>query len=101
MNHRTAVGYRLEGERETPNVRFGSKADMCAAKSDVRFTPKSGHVRCKNECPLRANSGHCQLLDHLVGTGKHRRWYREAKCLGGFEIYRQPELGRGLNGHLG
>jgi hypothetical protein len=23
------------------NVRFGSKADMCAAKSDVRFTPNS------------------------------------------------------------
>jgi hypothetical protein len=32
---------------QTPNVRFGSKADICAAKSDVRFTPnsdrKSGH----------------------------------------------------------
>jgi hypothetical protein len=24
-------------------VRFGSLADMCAAKSHVRFTPKSGH----------------------------------------------------------
>jgi hypothetical protein len=23
------------------NVRFGSKADICAAKSDVRFTPNS------------------------------------------------------------
>ena len=22
------------------------KADMCGAKADVRFTPKSGHVRC-------------------------------------------------------
>jgi hypothetical protein len=22
-----------------PDVRFGSKADICAAKSDVRFTP--------------------------------------------------------------
>ena len=29
------------------NVRFGSKADMCAAKRHVRFTPESGHVRCK------------------------------------------------------
>jgi len=37
-----------------PNVRFGSKADMCAANNDVRFTPYSdrksryaenGHVR--------------------------------------------------------
>ena len=26
------------------NVRFGSKADMCSAKGDVRFTPKSGHA---------------------------------------------------------
>ena len=25
------------------DVRFGSKADMCGAKSHVRFTPKSGH----------------------------------------------------------
>src|SRR5262245_56497628 len=33
--------------REAADVRFGSKADMCAAKRDVRFTPdsdrKSGH----------------------------------------------------------
>ena len=28
------------------NVRFGSKADICAAKWHVRFTPESGHVRC-------------------------------------------------------
>jgi hypothetical protein len=25
------------------HVRFGSKADVALAKSDVRFTPKSGH----------------------------------------------------------
>jgi hypothetical protein len=24
-------------------VRFGSKADMCGARPDVRFAPKSGH----------------------------------------------------------
>src|SRR5262245_8416339 len=29
-------------------------------KSHVRFTPESGHVRCKRECPLWANSGHCE-----------------------------------------
>ena len=27
----------------------------------VRFTPKSGHVRCNYTCPLSANSGHCPL----------------------------------------
>jgi hypothetical protein len=26
-----------------PNVRFGSKADIEAVQSDVRFTPESGH----------------------------------------------------------
>ena len=31
---------------------------MCSAKRRIRFTPKSGHVRCKEGCPLRANSGH-------------------------------------------
>jgi hypothetical protein len=41
-----------------PNVRFGSKADMCSAKGHARLTPKSGHVRCKEGRPLCANSGH-------------------------------------------
>jgi hypothetical protein len=27
--------------KDPGNVRFGSQADMCAAKCDVRFTPKS------------------------------------------------------------
>jgi hypothetical protein len=40
------------------NVRFASKADICAAISHVRFTPKSGHVRCTSLCPLWADSGH-------------------------------------------
>jgi hypothetical protein len=26
-----------------PHVRFGSLADICGAKRDVRFTPNSGH----------------------------------------------------------
>ncbi|MGC2220444.1 MAG: hypothetical protein WA645_22685, partial [Pseudolabrys sp.] len=39
-------------------VRFGSNADICAAKRHVRFTPNSGHVQCNSACPLSANSGH-------------------------------------------
>jgi hypothetical protein len=56
-------------------VRFGSEADMCAAKSDVRFAPdsdresgfskrscplhpESRHVQRKHQCPLRAKSRH-------------------------------------------
>ena len=31
---------------------------MCSAKRHVRFTPKSGHVRCNSICPLSADSGH-------------------------------------------
>jgi len=31
---------------------------MCVATSDVRFTPKSGHVRCNWGCPLWTKSGH-------------------------------------------
>src|SRR5262249_29691057 len=34
---------RKGSDIRTADVRFGSKADVCAAKSHVRFTPKSGH----------------------------------------------------------
>ena len=43
------------------NVRFGSKADIEAPPSDVRFTPKSGHGNSVVECPLCAKSGHSAL----------------------------------------
>src|SRR5262249_31869940 len=62
---------RLAHRKEPTDVRFGSKADMCSAKRHVRFTPKSGHVRCKQECPLWAKSGHPRhLFDHIVGLGE-------------------------------
>src|SRR5262245_16045606 len=35
------------------DVRFGSKADMCNAKLQIRFTPESGHLQRKRRCPLR------------------------------------------------
>src|SRR5262249_34570906 len=59
-----------------PDVRFGSKADMCSAKGHVRFAPnsdresglpqtvmsasppKSGHLRCNSSCLLWAKSRH-------------------------------------------
>jgi hypothetical protein len=42
-----------------------AKADICAAKSHVRFTPKSGHCSDELACPLCANSDLSQvsLLD--------------------------------------
>jgi hypothetical protein len=37
-----------------------SQADISQCNRHVRFTPKSGHVRCNLECPLWAISGHRQ-----------------------------------------
>jgi len=42
------------------NVRFGLLADICSAKSHVRFAPESGHVQCTGQCLLCANSGRCE-----------------------------------------
>jgi hypothetical protein len=39
-----------------PDVCFGSLADMCDAKPNVRFTPESGHVRCTSQCPVCAKA---------------------------------------------
>src|SRR4029453_18327592 len=44
------------------DVCFGPKADICIAKRHVRFTPESGHSVVFEECPLRANSGHCECV---------------------------------------
>jgi hypothetical protein len=43
---------------EDANVRFGSKADIATPPTNVRFTPKSGHYRSANKCPLCAKSRH-------------------------------------------
>jgi hypothetical protein len=40
------------------NVRFGSKADIEARQSDVRFTPESRHSVTREACPLCKKSGH-------------------------------------------
>ncbi len=39
-------------------VRFGSRTDMRAGVTDVRFTPESGHTVGCTKCPLSAKSGH-------------------------------------------
>ena len=69
------------------DVRFRSKADMCSAHGDVRFTPESGHVQCTRPCPLCANSGHfARLLDQLIGACEQWQGYREAERLGSLEV---------------
>jgi hypothetical protein len=44
---------RLKGKEFVwAHVRLGSKADICAAKRHVRFTPESGHVQRTRPCLL-------------------------------------------------
>ena len=45
-----------------------SSADIATGADDVRFTPKSGHVRRNTSCPLCANSGH-QTLTAWIAAG--------------------------------
>jgi len=40
------------------DVSFGSKAEVAAISSDVRFTLESGHRSAPFSCPLCARSGH-------------------------------------------
>jgi len=51
---------RLNGR---PDVRFGSKADICAAKRHVRFTPESRHLECNSSCRFGPKADIEPLLD--------------------------------------
>jgi hypothetical protein len=71
-----------------PDVRYGSKADICSAAADVRFTPnsdrESGHVpMVMSALPPKADvctaTAHvcfgpiadiADLFDHLIGPGE-------------------------------
>ena len=50
------------------DVRFGSKADMCAAKGHVRFTPESGT---------------CALQLGMSALGQKRTYERHLRTAGG------------------
>jgi hypothetical protein len=63
MNSRRLIAAQRSGQsivtvqtrlvKGRPDVRFGSKADMCSAQAHVRFTPKSGHSQARESerCP--------------------------------------------------
>jgi hypothetical protein len=68
------------------NNRFEPKVVYWRLVRDVRFTPKSGHGQRDLRCPLCAKSGHCGLLNKLVGAGEYRIGHRETECLSGLEI---------------
>jgi hypothetical protein len=76
---------RPGGERElahnrvqilvNPDVRFGSKADMCAAKRYVRFTPNSDREsgfpqRAMSALPPKADIA--ALFNDLICAGEQR-----------------------------
>src|SRR4029453_10816274 len=46
--------YRGGSRRNNRNVRFGSKPDICAAKTDVRFNSESRHSAVQMGCRLRS-----------------------------------------------
>src|SRR5262245_7633801 len=101
-----ATGTRVAAWRRTNSyVRFGSKADIAALPTNVRFTPKSGHRNSALQCLLCAKSGlmHCSmksLFDHVVGALPQEQRHVEAERLGGFQIDHQLELVRSLDGEL-
>ena len=47
-------------------------SNNAGANRHVCFAPKSGHVRCKDECPLRAISGH-RLAYSITSSAATRR----------------------------
>jgi hypothetical protein len=87
------------------DVRFGSKADIRAAKSHVRFTPNSDR---ESEIPQKSMSALGQkrthapqqtasLFDHLFGARDQRLRHGKAERFGGFEVDHQFILGRHLD----
>ena len=68
------------------DFRFGSLADIRARTGHVRFTPNSGHVQGRHQCPLSAISRH-----------SHRRVY-PSRCQPPQSLSRQGFLRRG-RGH--
>ncbi|MGB8072347.1 MAG: SRPBCC domain-containing protein [Pseudolabrys sp.] len=57
-NTSKAARLRSKTEQRCPLPVGRTTADICSATGHVRFAPNSGHVRCKNKCPLRARSRH-------------------------------------------
>jgi hypothetical protein len=93
------------------HVRFGSLADICGAKSHVRFTPNSDREsgfphEVMSALPPKADmcsapgdvrfvpiADIAYLLDHIIGACKQRRRHFEPKRLGCCEIDNEFKLG--------
>jgi len=74
-----AWGGRLKGQVTGRvawiDVRFGSEANICAAKRHVRFTPESGHLQRTRPCLLWANSGlmQCKKRGHSITSSARNK----------------------------
>src|SRR5262245_26391070 len=90
-----------------PDVRFGSKADICSAPTHVRFTPnsdrKSRHAQMvMSALPLKADMCGAtrgqkrtwRSLDQFVGSREKRIWDGKTQGLGCPEIDYQFKLRR-------
>ena len=78
-----------EIDRQSANVRFGSKADISECPRRVRFTPESGHEVDTLRCPLCAKSGHSSRVlpaPFLSHCGARRLG------LSGFKVIAAPQI---------
>src|SRR4029077_3643179 len=73
-----------------PHVRFGSKAEMCAAISHARFTPESGHLQRTGACPLSARSGHEQPLLATSSTRRRKTCLQHSRFASILKYYETP-----------
>ena len=76
---------RTVGDQVIAHVRFGSKADICAATSHVRFTPNSDR---ESEIPRKAMSALPPKADMCGATRDVR--FGPIADIGLVEVYKQP-----------
>jgi hypothetical protein len=69
-----------------PNVRFGSKADICSAQAHVRLAPESDIRSDIVKCPLWANCGYADQNPSSCGTSG------ASQCIS-FPTFRSPSAG--------
>src|SRR5262249_15581331 len=79
------------------DVRFGSKADIAAFPTNVRFTPKSRHCGAALACLLLPKADISPLFDHVVGKLLELCGHLEAQSFSGLQIDNQLEFGRLLD----
>src|SRR5262249_46445627 len=85
------------------DVRFTPpKADICSAKGHVRFTSESGHVRCKQQCPLLAKSKTLAFFS-ITGAGRPIGEFGNvnAQLLGGLQVDVQLDFSGLLDWQVG